>query len=471
MDRKLHLLVNVLAGLALGLGPMAFAASPSFARQQTLSSEAPAVVQLVREGSGLSRQEVERLEESLKSNPEDLAARARLLGYYFASSLRVSGPDATIQARRGHILWIIRNHPEAEIAGLSQATIDPSGHPLADKAGYAQAREAWLQQVESHKQIPAVMANAAKFFLLPDKELAETTLRRGQALEPGNREWSSKLGYVYALGILGVTGMNQNGLCTDADPQEAGGTFAAKARKELEASSDAMVVGVAGRQLYFCGATLRAFKKVEADPTVLAERLLQRAHALAPEDSNWPSWLNQLYKLRSSTAASPEERTMLQKKALALLEETDRARPKAERDLNQLTELARAAIEAGEVKKAEMYSNELLEMASQRQADGMYGTAVHHGNLVLGRIALRQGDLETAKAYLLKAGKTPGGGTLTSFGPNMSLAKELLEHGERDAVLGYFAECKVFWKNPRLDQWTQMVRDGQTPNFGANLVY
>ncbi|MBV8841883.1 MAG: hypothetical protein JO307_03640 [Bryobacterales bacterium] len=70
-------------------------------------------------------------------------------------------------------------------------------------------------------------------------------------------------------------------------------------------------------------------------------------------------------------------------------------------------------------------------------------------------------------------GKTPGSPQLNSFGPNVTLAKQLLERGEKSVVLEYFAECRSFWKmgGPSLDSWTATIQRGETPNFGANLVY
>jgi hypothetical protein len=55
----------------------------------------------------------------------------------------------------------------------------------------------------------------------------------------------------------------------------------------------------------------------------------------------------------------------------------------------------------------------------------------------------------------------------------MTLAKDLLEKGERDAVLEYFMLCRKFWKmdHGKLDQWIQEVMDGKNPDFGANLLY
>jgi hypothetical protein len=72
----------------------------------------------------------------------------------------------------------------------------------------------------------------------------------------------------------------------------------------------------------------------------------------------------------------------------------------------------------------------------------------------------------------MRSGKTPGSPELDSFGPNMSLAQDLLEKGERQAVLDHFQRCRKFWKSHAddLDQWTQEVKDGKIPNFGANLL-
>ena len=88
---------------------------------------------------------------------------------------------------------------------------------------------------------------------------------------------------------------------------------------------------------------------------------------------------------------------------------------------------------------------------------------------------LREGDVPQAKSRLLEAGKTKGSAPLSSFGPNMALAKELLEKGEKEVVLEYFRLCKKFWTGARhnqtLDQWADEVTKGRIPDFRANLVY
>jgi len=57
----------------------------------------------------------------------------------------IYGAEATIAHRRRHILWLIEHQPASESVGLSEATIDPAGHILADRQGYEQQRSYGLQ--------------------------------------------------------------------------------------------------------------------------------------------------------------------------------------------------------------------------------------------------------------------------------------------------------------------------------------
>jgi tetratricopeptide (TPR) repeat protein len=149
---------------------------------------------------------------------------------------------------------------------------------------------------------------------------------------------------------------------------------------------------------------------------------------------------------------------------------------KAKTDQEQfyaLNDAAKQSFVLGKTEDARNYASNLLALLPKFPNDWNYGNAVQDGNLVLGRIAVQEGRMEDAKRYLLEAGKSPGSPQMNSFGPNMSLAKDLLEKGEREVVLEYFELCRKFWRmdRGRLDQWSRQVRDGKVPDFGANLVY
>ena len=98
-------------------------------------------------------------------------------------------------------------------------------------------------------------------------------------------------------------------------------------------------------------------------------------------------------------------------------------------------------------------------------------------------MALQDGKIKLAERYLLLAGDSPGSPQMDSFGPNMSLAKDLLVRGRTKTVIEYFTKVRRFWAaDPehdsldryhaqKLDYWTKEVQAGQIPDFGANLVY
>ncbi len=325
------------------------------------------VTQLISQGRVLSNEAALQLEEQLQAIPDDLSSRVMLLAYYDRRAFE-SG-DARKQ-RQKHILWIIQNRPDSEIAGLYLTQL----HPFLDEGAYSEAKELWLKQVQVHSSNAVVLGNAASFFMQEDNKLAERFLKQAQDLEPNNPEWFQRLGYLYSLEISKRVG---------------------DSRKEIARKS-----------------------------------------------------LNQFENALQNTAEKKKRFYML-------------------------TILAKTAFESDDMGKAESYATDLLTAASDYQDDWNYGNAIHQGNLILGRITLKSGDLVRAKEYLLKSGKTPGSPQLNSFGPNMSLARDLLEKGESQIVLQYLSLCKTFWDGHEatLEQWISEIQNGSIPDFGANLSY
>lgn len=138
-----------------------------------------------------------------------------------------------------------------------------------------------------------------------------------------------------------------------------------------------------------------------------------------------------------------------------------------------LGKAAITAINIGRDDEAEAYALELQGMIPDHAEDWNHGNAIQDCHLVIGRLCLKRGDAEAASQHLLEAGRSPGSPQMNSFGPNMLLAKALLEAGHSQVVLRYFDLCRRFWAMDRgkLDQWAEEVRAGKLPNFGGNLVY
>jgi tetratricopeptide (TPR) repeat protein len=140
----------------------------------------------------------------------------------------------------------------------------------------------------------------------------------------------------------------------------------------------------------------------------------------------------------------------------------------------KLGNLAVAAQQAGDFGKAENYARELLSDAPSFQSDWNYGNAIFTGNMIIGLVALKRDDsIPRADTALLDSASTPGSPQLKTIGPNMTLAQALLERGERTTVLEFLSRCRTFWTQggSTLDDWTKIIEQGGTPDFGNNLPH
>lgn len=99
------------------------------------------------------------------------------------------------------------------------------------------------------------------------------------------------------------------------------------------------------------------------------------------------------------------------------------------------------------------------------------GKALHKFHTHQGRLLLHDGDIKGAKQQLLLSLDVKPDATMRSFGPNMSLARDLLAEGEQEVVISYLDGCSKFWNDASIEQWKAEIDRGEIPNFGANLNY
>lgn len=138
-----------------------------------------------------------------------------------------------------------------------------------------------------------------------------------------------------------------------------------------------------------------------------------------------------------------------------------------------LNAAAKESLNQGHDEEAKSLAEEMERLAPTYKDDWNYGNTVQDYNLVLGRLALKADDLQTARERLIASVQSKGSPQMSSFGPNVSLARDLLARGDKSIVLEYFELCRKFWKlhRGRLDEWKKDIEEDRVPNFGANLVY
>ena len=428
-------------------------------------------VPLLYEGRRMRPDLAQVLEAKVKADPEDLDDRARLLGFYFTTAKQQMPLAQVIAARRQHILWLIEHHPDSELLQTSETTIDPAGHDLADPEGYGQARAKFTKQIDTHPRDVAVLTNGGFFFKLPDKALAERALLKALAADPHNARAGGMLATIYSMALLGVEGMSNTGIPTKSNEAAAQGEFAHQVRERLDKSQDHELIAMVG---VIVSQQALMLSRMSPNPAVqqastYGESLLIRANQMSGGKDSYV--LGSMYYQRSLGASNEDERLALKKKAFEL-ERT--AAAELEKTSGPVLEsLAGLALDVGDRAAAEKYANALMNSVPAIPEEAMRGQMLHKAHIFVGRLELAKGNIDAAKEHLLAAGRVQKGVTLSSFGPNMSLAKELLEHGQKGVVLQYLDECAEFWTTggPRLAKWKQEIEAGNVPEFGANLTY
>jgi hypothetical protein len=326
--------------------------------------------------------------------------------------------------------------------------------------------------------LAAVFASAA-LAQAPPAVLSQAQIQQLEAkvaANPSDLASQALLGRNYGYVILGVTALGSYQSVEGFDPALVRGDFARHAREALEKSSLPTVVGEAG-QVLWNGATgvmtYQTMKRV-SDPIdanefrTLAVQSLDRAISLDPRNDRWRALRITVAVFRSNF----QNFMPLSAAGAYAMVKTDLSAIKGSSRAMALGDAAKLAVKASALDDARADARELASGTGPNWSWNE-GNAAFTSNMVLGEVALRQGDKPAAVKYLLASGKTKGSPQLDSFGPNMQLAKDLLEAGERDAVLAFIDECRRFWKlgNMQLQRWTRDIQEGRTPDFGANLLF
>ncbi|HYO83192.1 MAG TPA: redoxin domain-containing protein, partial [Bryobacteraceae bacterium] len=294
-----------------------------------------------------------------------------------------------------------------------------------------------------------------------DRKLEYEAVQRGVRTYPAEKYFLQQKGALDVDSSAGVKAETLYGLA-EVDPALSNTDQARQAREQLLASKNPQyLTGALTRMpLLYVGARQEHAEHAK-ELLALAEKLASTLKAVDPRSVTAATALSQLYTSAAMHEAVPKEK-------LALLEMAYVNATAPQQKFYVQGERAEAYLALGDHQRAAKEATEWLQSADSMPNDWNYGNAIHRGNLLLGRIALDQGDVEGAKQRLLAAGRTKGSPQLNSFGPRWELAQELLNRGERNAVLDYLALCRNFWRGQEglLDNWASAIRSGAVPRLG-----
>jgi beta-lactamase regulating signal transducer with metallopeptidase domain len=435
--------------------------------------------ELIKAARALTPEQVAQLEAAVSRNPEDLAARERLLIYYADYQRKLDA--AAIAARRAHVLWLIEHHPASELAGSwGMRLFTTNQDPNPDPDGYAQAKRLWLAQTGKPDVAVTALVNSARFFEVADKPLAEASYLKAAEREPG--KWSSELGRLYAITIMGSDASMPLNVLRHVNMAAAHNPYAQQIRQKLETSADPKLLTSAAfylesaNQFNTMGETAGS---IDFDVEALALRYVDRVRRLDPGNVNATSLLlrhqesERYNRVRALLKDVPAES---RPKAVAALPETER--------LDLLPMLIEGVYFEGEnldyYKKDKAgakaawqrltgYANDALAIGPRHPEHPNAGAAMFNAHVYLGTLALWDGDVRTARAHLAAAPAVPLSDSVKLNGTSAShrLVKYLLKAGEREAVAEFYERMAAL--NVRDSEYVlksaRAIRAGRMPEW------
>jgi hypothetical protein len=460
MNRRVVLLIGVLACAGCG------SASHPSAAPTPLRARPAARLDAETEWMRARAEEIDRmtpearaaLERAWLGDRKDLRAAEQLL--------LLNAPDRSVdEAERGRrmrtrrevIVWLIERHPEhfvlrAPLGQLSKRTADP----WRDPDGYEAAAERWQEQTAKDNPPPGALENAAAFFRAADPARAEALLARAQRLYPGERNWNTALGRVYASTLAPRIPRETQLYPLNADLPATDPALVAQVRERLAATHDSDLLAATGLEL---------LRMTEPELNATASELLQRAQAIDRESAaarvvDVQAQAEQARRVRELVKGKPRDswpdaiaalpiderlRAMVDftRDAYLMAEYADWVAahpPDAEQGRPENVATRRQSARDG-WQQSKQWARQTLALADANRTNAASADASFHAHIALGINALRDGDHAEALRHLRLASTASQPKTANASAPftlEDRFIKWLLEDGERETVVAYF---------------------------------
>lgn len=428
------------------------------------------------------------LEKAVTDNPADMAATRRLIGFYRNHGQKVLGWDRMVTGLRPHLLRLIERDPESQ---QSYWTLTRAQDP----EGYAQARALWMAHVDKPNASSLVLAQAAEFFSREEQFVAEELLLRGKQADPGGPTvldngrkvsrgpWYTRLGRLYAKGVLGVTD-GVFGVISASDPVAANGPFAQHARRVLSSTNDARMLVSAGTFMFYNARDL----KLDYDHRAVAREYVRRAAAINPggaapavlerfdsisrHNSDWDEMVRVLGTSSSEVTDAvfdglSDDLKLRYANGLIWGPHGDLMEAYQRKD-NSAIQLALTSFERR--------ARHMLDVVSRATQSNPNSRVAADAHIALGTAAMRRGKVADAVKHLQQAGlagrpmeKVDGRNDDTNSLGSVSAARlthELLDAGERETVAAFYeTAARTLVDQQRLEYETaaSAIRAGRMP--------
>jgi len=368
------------------------------------------------EVAAMTPQQAQAIEDQLKANPEDRDTFIKMERYY----QRI----VDVQKLDALRLWFYEHAPDGKVGGGNI-------HPEWDPTGYEKGKQIWLAHLKKPNPKAEIYRRAASYFSAGDKALAEQTLFDGQKAYP-SENWSRPFGELYAQALV----------------KEASGPFARIVRAKLETTNDSD----------FLVATAQG-----------CLRLYRGYPGNTPSDSTALE-LARHYSNRALLIQPNHVRALYEKLQLDDLEANIKARrvPPEQLTVSERIRVLRAKLYRP-AKDAEPAARELLQLAAANPTDPEYGNAIFFANQALGEAALQRNDKNAAVRFFRASMEAPVTDLLRHRPIDVTLARNLVDWGERSAVAEFLEHCAKFNQvSPefyQLSAWAAQIRAGKNPDL------
>ncbi len=381
---------------------------------------------------------------SLQANPRDERTYYELMRYYEFHS--------DVKGKSALILWYIEHEPGGNVRPWN---INPGW----DRAAYEHGKRLWVANTRRPGAGPEIYERAAAFLQGADKPLAEDVLLAGRKVYPADARWGRLLGEHYAMALLGsAEPRTEYNVVRSFSVSEAQGPYARSVRAKLDQSTDSRLLAQTAQGLMAWGSNQDG--RLSADTLALAESLTSRAAVLDPSSEAADSMkfrvlqtkeMERLMDLRKLPAG--EQKRLGDADRLLLIRfEMDQAWSPSGRNPN----LDLAAAKA----------RELLELARRAPGSAHSGYAVFEANLMLGKVALREGHRREGARCLLAAADAPASEELRHDPVLMNLPRTLIDWGERDSAAQFLERiASKTLRAKELQEWAARIRRGENPDM------